>query len=229
MVAEFKDFKDFLKHPNLSQEKDINSVNTIIKLTWVSLLIIIGVGFIISTFVTTPLFLLDFMPRQRRLELSPMNILRISLVAPIIEELIYRLPLKLTRRNFTISFGVLLFILVRKVDIIYAFSATALFLGFMIVSVRKFTDFQSNIKQLVNKYFYVVFYFQAIMFGVLHLFNFNLDYKYFYLFPFYVLNYIFIGFFLGYIRVRFKHGIYVCILTHMSMNSLYCIIFSLFG
>lgn len=225
MVFKFKDFTYFIKHPSISQEKDVDSIKAIVKLVWISLLIILSVGFIVSTFVTSPLSLLDLMPHQRRLELTPWNILRISLIAPITEELIYRLPIKLTRRNFTISFGLILFIIVRKIDVIYGFSAVVIFLIFMVISIGKTSNILRSIKQLFDKYFYVFFYFQAIMFGLLHLPNFNLDYKYFYLFPFYVLNYIFIGFFLGYIRVRFKNGIYVCILTHMSMNILYCLIF----
>src|ERR1035437_4740903 len=50
--------------------------------------------------------------------------------------------------------------------------------------------------------------------------------RYFYLYPFFAINYIISGLLFGYLRIRFAFGIYLCIVSHILVNCIYCFILS---
>jgi membrane protease YdiL (CAAX protease family) len=87
--------------------------------------------------------------------------------------------------------------------------------------LKKKSPFSEKLLFFFEKNFRILFYGQALMFGFLHLTNYNLDFNLFYLFPFVAISYIFIGFFLGYLRVRYSSGIFLCIFSHIVVNSLF--------
>jgi membrane protease YdiL (CAAX protease family) len=61
----------------------------------------------------------------------------------------------------------------------------------------------------------------------LHLQHYYLDSTYFFLYPLFIISYILMGCIAGYLRVRYTNGLYVCILLHMTINTIACITRSL--
>jgi hypothetical protein len=220
-----RDFISFLKHPTLTREEyRTGSVISVFKLTGQAYLFYIVAGVICTMPVMALLVILDSLPKHKPIDLNTLSVLRIIFLTPIIEELIFRLPLKLSKINITISVSLLLFFLVRRIDSTLAISLTVLFLGFMIISLRKQSDFQPETRQLFSKYFYLVFYFQALFFGFLHLQNFYLDATSYFLYPLLIITNILMGFIAGYLRVRYTNGLYACILLHMTINTIACLV-----
>jgi hypothetical protein len=219
-----KDFLSFLRHPDISKEIHVSSLASVFKLAGISYLYLFAGGFAITLVFLVPLEILNLYPSQKPVDISGFNLFKVAVLIPIIEELIFRLPLKFSKANITVSFSLLIFLVTRNVDLIFAFSVTFLFITFMALNMRREPDFKYGTKKMFGKYFHLVFYFQALLFGFLHLPNFQLDYGYFYLFPFFILFYVYMGFLCGYVRVRYSYGIYASILIHILMNSLSCII-----
>ncbi|WP_397362652.1 CPBP family intramembrane glutamic endopeptidase [Olleya sp. R77988] len=69
-----------------------------------------------------------------------------------------------------------------------------------------------------KKYFRIVFYAFALLFGYMHLFNFNITTQILILSPLLVATQIILGLVFGYIRVRF--GLIYSILLHMFYNGI---------
>ena len=222
------DFIAFLRYPNLTREQyNIDNIVSVIRLVGKAYLYYYLVAFTFTLTIVLILHLLglmDLYPKYKPIDPNALNIFKIIIVAPIFEELIFRLPLKFSKINITISVGLFLYLITRKIDIILAVTVTVLFLSFMILSLRKRSDFQPGTKQLFNKYFHLIFYFQALFFGFLHLSNFYLDFRYFYIFPLFIFTYVFMGCIAGYLRVRYTNGLYACILLHMFMNCISCLV-----
>jgi hypothetical protein len=221
-----RDFILFLEKPDFGKQFEIKSFSSFIKIAWESFLILIAIDFVIGLVISTPLRYFSLLPSQKGINFSSLNILRFSLLVPIFEELIFRLPLRISKVNLTTPLSLILFFLLYKVNIYVALSLSIILFVILFFGIKKESDFYYRADYFMTKYFYGVFYFQALLFGFLHLTNYNLNYKYFYLFPFFVISYIFTGCFFGYIRIRYNYGIYVCIVTHIVLNSIYCLIFS---
>ena len=146
---------------------------------------------------------------------------------PIIEELIFRLPLRISKINLVIPISLILFLFLYRINIYVAISLTIFLFVFLIFNISSESSILKRVNFFSTKYLYIIFYSQAIIFGLLHLMNYRLNYKYFYLFPFFVISLVFTGCFFGYIRVKYIFGIYVCIVSHIIANSIYCFLFSI--
>ncbi|MBK7710509.1 MAG: CPBP family intramembrane metalloprotease [Bacteroidales bacterium] len=224
MLIDFNDLISFLKSPDPEQRFEIKTYGSFLRLLWSSFVITLLISFIISLIISTPLRYLDLLPSIKNMQFQRFNILKMSLFVPVIEELIFRLPLRISKVNLSTSFGLLLFLVFQKININIALLFLVWTVIFLVFNVNKKSDSETSLRNISSKLYLWIFYFQAILFGLLHLSNFNLNYKYFYLFPFYILIYVLIGCFWGYIRVRYNNGIFACILTHILINSLYCLL-----
>jgi hypothetical protein len=222
----FRDFILFLKRPDFGKQFEIKSFSSFVKIVWKSFLILFAVSIITGLVISTPLRYFSLLPSQRDTPFSLINIIKISLLLPIIEELIFRLPLRISKINIAISLSIILFVILNKIDIYVAIIFSIVLFVFLFLLIKEESNILERTDNFFTKYFYIFFYFQAFIFGFFHLTNYVLDFKYFYLFPLFVINQIFIGVFLGYIRVRYTYGIFVCIVTHMVVNSIYCLIIS---
>jgi hypothetical protein len=225
----FRDFILFLKNPSFGKQFDIKSISSFLKLIWISFLIILLIDIITGILITTPLRYFNLFPSFKELKFTPLNILKITLVLPIIEELIFRLPLRISKANFITSFSIIIFMFLYKLclsKVYLAISLSLILFLLLYLNIKKESNFLNKLSIFFTKYFRVVFLLQALIFGFLHLINFKLDFKYFYLFPLFAISYISSGYFWGYIRVRYTSGIYVCIASHIVVNSIYCLILS---
>jgi hypothetical protein len=151
------------------------------------------------------------------------------LMFPIIEELIFRLPLKISKINLATSFSLIIFLVLNKwyfSNIYLALSFSFVLFLLLYISISSESSFLDRLTLSFTKHFWRFFYFQALIFGFLHLTNYIVDIRYFYLFPFIVISYISKGCLFGYLRIRFTYGIYLCIASHILVNSIYCFVLS---
>jgi hypothetical protein len=137
-------------------------------------------------------------------------VLYISLIGPVIEEVIFRLPLSFKRRHIAIAFGFALVLLARVIPglgqqnlIINILARAALFVvGYF--ALLKSLPQNTTPNKRAQKGFIVA---SIIIFGLLHTFNFApFQLGIIYIYPLYVLPQLFMGWFLTYIR--FKNGFF---------------------
>ena len=223
----FADSIIFLKNPDPNEHFKISSISTFFKLVWKMFLIILLIDLITVVIIVTPLKYFNLFPALKEISFTPINILKITLILPIIEELIFRLPLKITNINIITSISVITFIILNKwcfTKYYFAIAGSCLMFLFLYIGIRKNINFLYRSTTFLKEHFREFFYVQALLFGFLHLANYNLDFKYIYLFPLVVFGYIISGIFWGYLRVRYSSGIYLCIVSHIAVNSLYCLV-----
>jgi len=142
----------------------------------------------------------------------------ISIIVPFAEEIIFRLNLRTSKFNLIFSSTVVLIytvILVYKNDGKYT-SAWTLLIVYIITTALFYSKYFFNVDS--KKYTKVVFYFSAITFGFLHIFNFgDPNYKTLILFPILTLPQIIMGSMSGYLRLN--NGFIYGVLFHMMVNT----------
>jgi membrane protease YdiL (CAAX protease family) len=109
-------------------------------------------------------------------------IIALIIIVPIVEELIFRLYLRY-KNNYLLRFFISLFYITGK---------------------NRKELIEKRIKKLWYKKYGYIFYFSAILFGFVHIFNFDSDKNLLLLFPIITAPQIFAGLFAGYLRVRFN-------------------------
>lgn len=221
-----KGFILFLRHPSSLENIDIFSLKSFLGLVWKSLLILFAIDILFGLVVSSPLKYLNLFPFQKEITFNFYTVIKFSLLLPIIEELVFRLPLRISRNNLTISLSILFFVCLSKINLYLASSLSLCLFLILYILFKKGSIVIDKLSSVTSRYFVFAFYAQAIIFGMLHLTNYILDLRYFYLFPFFIISYIVAGCFLGYIRVRYCYGIYLCTTTHILLNSIYCLILS---
>ncbi len=220
----FKDFWTFVKNSNSVVQIDIETFTGFIKLAWKSIWILLFIDVVLGIFIIIPLKYLSLYPPIKEIEISRVPALYITLLFPILEELIFRLSLRISRINILITLCFVFYLFIHL--FIFSNRVIALSCSFVIVLglnqiINRESRIFNSILEILKNRFWVFFYGQALLFGFLHLTNYNLDFKYFYLFPLVTLSYIIPGIFWGYLRIRYSSGIYLCIVSHIAVNSLY--------
>jgi hypothetical protein len=223
-MIDIRDFILFMKKPSLGTPIDIISFSLVLKVIWKSFLILFLIDIIIGILISTPLRYFDLFPSQKAFNLSLYNILKVALLLPVVEELIFRLPLKINKVNLSTSFSIVLFLSIYKLNIYLGISLSIILFGILFLLFQERSKILIKVDNFFSKYLNLFFYLQALIFGLLHLMNYDLDLKIFYLFPFYILSQILTGCFLGYLRLKYTYGIYLCIATHIVVNSIYCLL-----
>jgi hypothetical protein len=221
-MIEIRNFIQFLKQPSIGDQFNIISFSSFFKIVWKSFLILVVIDIIIGLGISAPLRYFDLFPAQKDFSPTLPNILKVSLLLPLFEELIFRLPLKISKINVSTTLSIIIFLSIYKLNIYLGISFSIILFVILLSLFQKETKILINVDTFFVNYFNLFFYSQALIFGFLHLMNYELDLKLFYLFPFFVLSQILTGCFLGYLRLKYSHGIYVCIATHIIVNSIYC-------
>jgi hypothetical protein len=224
---DLRDFIKFLKTPYQGEHYKITSISLFLRLLWNSFLILVLIDIIVGILIVLPLRYLNLFPLLREFNFTSYNIIRAILIFPIIEELIFRFPLKISKITFSTSFSLIIFLILNKwclSSTYIALSISILLFLLLYFSINEESSIPVRVAHFLRYPFWIIFYFQAVIFGILHLTNYVVDFKYFYLFPFIVVSYILKGCLFGYLRVRFSYGIYLCISSHILVNSIYCFI-----
>jgi membrane protease YdiL (CAAX protease family) len=215
-------FLNYLKRPYYIRNSEINW--SVFLKSWFLVLI-----------VSIPLGpLIEILKRIASIEDTDFNyssfkvFLSMVFLAPIIEELLFRLILKPKFQNlliFLIFSGILaISFLVRKAFILFIiFLLLSVFCFIILISKKKFR----KVQVYFLAHFPLLFYTSSVFFGFVHITNYEpFNYKLILIMPILVLPMILIGIILGFIRMKF--GITYSVLLH-SMINIFPFIFVLFG
>jgi hypothetical protein len=157
-MIDFSDFISFLKNPGFGKQFEIKSISSFFKLVWISFLILLAIDIITGLGISAPLRYFNLLPSQKGINYSLFNILKISLLLPIIEELIFRLPLRISKVNIAIPLSIILFLFLYKLfklNIYVALSLSIILFVFLILRIKKESDILDRGDIFFNKYFYV--------------------------------------------------------------------------
>jgi hypothetical protein len=219
----------FLKHP-VEEFADNYKIGTKIKWLFFLLLIDLILMYILIFFQNLPVKY-GFIDNDQNLmvqRISKGNIyfltLIVSVAAPIMEELIFRLPLRLKKYNF-IPF-ILIVLLLNSLGIINHYTnglswyyVLPVFITVLALIVVFTPTYFSKISTYLKSKYGWYFYFIALLFGFYHLINYRFTIQVLFFAPLLVLPQIVAGLLLGYIRIRF--GFIWGILLHAIHNLLF--------
>jgi uncharacterized protein len=206
-----KDFLLYVKNPCVVENKKFK-IEVFFSMFFTYLLVSIPIGILV--YVLCHVFKLE----KKEINLTAQTTFILGVVlAPIYEEIIFRSLLKFNKRNlyiclFTLLGAIIIFFLRSKIAIVIIL---AIFFIFLVGLTLLFP--LSSIEATVSKKFKSIFYAVAIIFGLLHAFNFigNL----YYIIALSLLlgsPQIVLGLILGYLRVNY--GLVYSILFHMVVN-----------
>ncbi len=152
------------------------------------------------------------------------DFLYILIAAPILEEIMFRLPLKFNRINvFVALLTFYFFFYLRYADLYASFWGSQLIITIFFIAICWIVVFyvckNSFYKTISTRYFGFLFYILAITFGLLHITNFIefVPKNLLFFSPIFTLHQVIMGLFLGYIRV--KKGLIWSIALHVCYNT----------
>jgi hypothetical protein len=150
------------------------------------------------------------------------TLLYISLIGPVIEETIFRLPLSFKRKHIAIAFGFALVLLAKAIPGLGQQSLTINILARIALFALGFLALLKSLPQNIipNKKAQKGFILASIIiFGLLHTFNYApFQWGIIFMYPLYVIPQLFMGWFLTY--VRFKNGFVWGVALHVLINSI---------
>jgi len=146
---------------------------------------------------------------------------KLIVMGPILEELIFRLPLRNFFRNVFLSVALL----------IYAFSKSYLGIPIAIFVALAFAalpyvpglinKYENVVDSFIEKYYPYFFYLVALVFGFIHMGNLiNPTLGHYLVSPIIVQYQILLGLLVGFIRVKYKWGILYAIIIHSFFNAI---------
>lgn len=140
------------------------------------------------------------------------------LLVPPVEELLFRIWLRVNRRTLLIFSGVIFFIALLLISYVnYWIMAGVLSLGVLIATMAIWGE-EARIESIAARHFGFLFYLSVFVFGLVHIFNYSpLTWQTWLLAPVLVLPQFIVGSMLGFIRVRY--GILYAILFHAAVNA----------
>lgn len=210
-----KDILFFLKHPQVEQHKIDTNGTKIFRIT-IRYFIIIFIFFIFISILLSPIKQLGICPRLIHKKLPP--IIYVILIGPILEELIFRLPLKFTSYNILISISLLLlFLSNNNIYLMLAISLILAIFGYFLYTNT--LKIKSYLEYLWKYHFTIIFYLFAIFFGLLHINYYKVVTPIQYLLVvLLVLPQIVGSLIMGYVRVKYCNGIIITIMIHILYN-----------
>jgi uncharacterized membrane protein len=240
-----RDFITFLKFPDRTIEKLPMGMATFMRLVGVHYLFLILAMIVMSAFSSlVNLDSLEHSIEDLLTNTSPIAFLvTLAVAAPIIEEIIFRFPLKFRRGTLFILLCILTLLvylisanfLDPKLDLLPADTISDLegsgfipnlsgvmvamiffILGLLCIFIAGMsTEMLSKTEKLVSRLFPYVFYLTAMFFGYVHFTNFSGDMKWFWI-PFLIVPQFMMGLVMGYARLRF--GMVSNIMLHAINN-----------
>ncbi|NJK41007.1 MAG: CPBP family intramembrane metalloprotease [Acaryochloridaceae cyanobacterium SU_2_1] len=220
-------FFRFLRRPlyTVNIPKDHPGIGDILRLYSLVILTVLALG-LISSMVA------DYIQSGHILEddktLSPANLVVFGVfIAPLVEEMIFRLPLRYTPLNLTLPLHFLLVILVLILvgtKILPAIAAMPLIVTIISAGLllRHWLKLKVNPKKIhtfYEKFIGWLVYLSTLSFGLIHITNFTTSFQgsTWLLAPLLVLPQIALGFFLAFVRLR--HGFWWSVFTHGFHNA----------
>lgn len=220
----------FFKKPSITNENN-SSFTDKVKELFVFILCMYGVLFIAGIFLKLIDFFIyhesnfsfyDAILKEQKINLKRYPIYYIIIIAPFIEELIFRLPLSLKRKHIPFISIIFFYLLVGKVyDLnINSFNTwIKIVISFLSGLTIYFFTKESLLKVISGKFYIFYFYALSICFGLMHIFNFYkvVPNNLLFIVPLYVIPQIIVGCFAGYIRL--KNGFVWGLAIHCIYNT----------
>jgi membrane protease YdiL (CAAX protease family) len=212
----FHQFIAFLKKPDYKPEK-INTKEKLKHLFWIWLF-----NLVVDIPLICVLYYLDskkLIPDSSyELKGTAMRFGAMVIIAPIFEELFFRNPLNSPKWSVGII-GLFLLWLIAQLPLFFGFIDTSyIYAGLCIVWIIAWGGYKPSRKFYISwKHNYQwVFYVFALLFGVVHLTNYNLGNALWWVLPFLCISQMFGGVILGFVRLRY--GLQFSILLHALFN-----------
>lgn len=215
----FSSFFRYVKSPTLIEDKQELTIFQTLKFILVSYILLM----LANVFIALPVFVLldsfDLTPQYS--QVLP-HILIVAFIVPIMEELTFRLPIVFRRETVLISIVLFLFIISRSIlkNYLYAslIAGAALAILALIFYYKPF-GIKGKFDRFERKHFRFIFYFYALLFGLLHITNFTFSSPWQVLVsPLIVIPQLIYGFVFGYMRATYKWGLVIAIGTHILIN-----------
>lgn len=227
-------FLNYLRRPTFFQFSSPSAFNQKLK----DLVITYLVYLCLLLLLMVILYLLDKMVFQFLFDLSPLSQIREStennkdlfglatfpivvFAGPFLEELIFRLPLKLKREGIAIALVIFMYQVTGghffefNFSYFYDYLRILLAIASLIIIIRFLPIL--FLEKLKKNYFNYVFYFSAVAFALVHISNFKpYSSDLLLLYPLLVLPQFLMGLCIGYLRM--KHGFLMGFLLHALIN-----------
>ncbi|MBK0381392.1 CPBP family intramembrane metalloprotease [Pedobacter sp. SD-b] len=215
----FQDFLSYVKKPApfIKEDKSTVFYNQLFPLVIIGLCFSFGSVLLVSTLEN--LHLIKHLPDFKLFDLKEKKVLlffMVTVFAPILEETIFRYQLK----NIYLAifaYGILASVLIYKL-----FTGTTFFMLTLLVAIIitliiiTYTKNKRVQYRFVKRVFPIHFYLTAICFGLVHITNYSNPLAYGISIVLLVLPQLFLGFILGYVRMRF--GLSKSMMMHAAYN-----------
>jgi hypothetical protein len=212
----------FIKKPQYQflERKDTHTISTAIKI-YLSALLFIG---LINSLNITILKSFLILPIDESLSVPDalnQHIWAYFLVgviyAPIMEEVIFRLPLISDPVNISLSISTIVALILHKV--FKGIFPIIVFLMLFCIITQVASTYKLNLVSFWNKNFKYIFYSLSIVFGLVHIGNFKyIDMSQYFMVPVLILPQLILGFILSFTRLYYKKGFLICVFIHCLMN-----------
>jgi hypothetical protein len=216
------EFFRFLQRPQYQsiERKKTRILGTAIKI-YLLILLFIGLANLINitilrVFLTLPIDETLEVPASLKEHLW-IYFLLVVIIAPIMEEIIFRLSLVFDPVNIALSFSTLIALIIHKVS--NGFLTFIFFFFFLFLLYRLAFIYRLSIHSFWNKYFKYIFYFLSIIFGLVHISNYKfVEGAQYLIAPLLIFPQLEIGFILSFTRLYYERGFLICIIIHVLMN-----------
>lgn len=222
MMFEPSEFFEFLQRPHyqISVKKRTNIFITALKIYFLSLLILGLINslnlLILSKFLTLPIDESLAIPSSLKDKLWIYFII-VVILAPICEEVIFRLSLIFDPLYIALSISTLIALIVYKLTNVIFF-IISFFLIFFLIN-RLASIFKSILFLFWKKNFKYIFYTLSLLFGLVHISNYEfVGVTQYFIALILVFPQIAVGFILSYTRLFYEKGFFICIIFHVLMN-----------
>jgi membrane protease YdiL (CAAX protease family) len=217
------DFFSYLKHP-VYLSFDRKGTNVVLTALQIYLLFILFIGLInslnitiLKTLVDIPIDNTQAIPDFLKNHLI-IYFLLFGLYSPIMEEVVFRLPLLFSPTNIALSLATLSALLLHK--FISGIMPIIIFLVLFLLLLKITHLYQKQLTVYWQRYFPYIFYFLSLSFGLVHTSNFSYtETLQFFIAPILVFPQISFGLILSYTRIYYRNGFLIGILIHSLLNS----------
>ena len=213
-------FIQYVKNPEYDHSPAYLNVQGSVAFIGKSVLIYLGFGLLSGIFIILPIYSMNLVP-DHVTKFYPLTF-NVLVLAPLFEELIFRLPLRFSARNLFIFIGTLVVLIMNKNFNLYISLGSGLLIAYIPFSKVFSMNLLKKIENSYIKYYKYIFYLGAFIFGFIHIFNYeNLETIHLIIAPLIVINQIFMGFLLGFARVKYKFGFLYGFFIHASINLIF--------
>ncbi|WP_121965873.1 CPBP family glutamic-type intramembrane protease [Myroides sp. N17-2] len=220
-----KDFIQYLKKPDLAciVATKTEKIVLVFRLWLISLFTIVLLGVVIDQMIDVPTpDLFDIKLKELGV---PLFVLFVTIFGPLFEEITFRLPLRYKPSYLIISFVFIAFYIVGSISKIsdsVTIGLTILFTVLFLLLNYFISQKGDKSQSFYIKYYPYIFYGLAVVFGYVHIANFEeVNTRILLLSPLIVLPQLITGLGMGYVRVRlgFWYGVFFHILHNSAITA----------